>query len=317
MIEYSVPQVPAHLSPTSMPMAALPIGHGSPTRSRIASSPRRAGSTPSGQRLATRCTAYVLRGVRTVAAAAVGLTAICASATLWASPPEQAWTEDIHLHPSGPAELRMSYGLSLPEDDYSEPAYDVVTLRTLAGFDRAPVELSPSISLVNVEGFGTQLFNVGLRARYRLSGKTGNPKLALAMGYQLMLVGSHEHRIEQRLAGRVRPNQNLSLAWEIGLQEHFGNQTHVEGRVSASASYGVALNLVRLSLETFALVPLVGERITDFAVGDRRDTFAFYVGPGLRLNFEDYLWVSGSAVTGALVGDGAPMMVRVIVGTQF
>lgn len=260
---------------------------------------------------------HVSRVARTLAATAVALALSAAPSSIWASPPDQVWTEDLFLHPSGPAELGMLYGLAQPANDVA-PSVDVVTLRTLAGFDRAPMEWSPSISFVNnFDGLGTQLFSVGLRARYRLLGNPSKPKIAVAFGYQLMLFAGHEHRLEQRLAGRVQSGQSVSLGWEVGLQEHFGNQTQVEGRISAAASVGMGLNYVRFSVETFALIPLKGERMTDFEVGEDSTRYAVYVGPGLRLNLEDYLWLNGSVVTGALVGYGAPVMVRVGVGTQF
>ena len=252
-----------------------------------------------------------------VAAAMLTLAVALAPSTSWASPPDQTWTEDIHLHQSGPAELGMLYSVALRADNFGVPSIDLVTLRTLAGFDRAPMDWSPSIGLINIDGFGTQLFHVGLRARYRLLGSTGQPTLGLALGYQLTLFDGHQHRAEQRLAGILHANPSFGLAWEVGLQEHFGDQIQVEGRISAAATYGFAINLVRLSFETFVLLPLTGERITDFAVGRDRDNVAIYLGPGLRLNLENYLWLSGSVVTGALVGGGAPAMVRVAVGTQF
>lgn len=261
---------------------------------------------------------HLSRVVRALSGASVILLFALAPSSVWASPPDQTWTEDIHLHPSGPAELGMIYGAALPaDDDFGSPSIDVVTLRTFAGFDRAPIEWSPSISFVSVEGFGTQIFNVGFRARYRLMGSTGDPEMAFVVGYRLMLAGGREHRMEQRLAGLIKATPAVNVAWEVGLQEHIGNQNHVEVRASAAISYGFALNFFRVSFEAFGLVPLTGDRITDFAVGAERDTPAVYLGPGLRLNFEDYLWLSGSAVTGSLIGDGAPVMVRVVVGTQF
>lgn len=239
-----------------------------------------------------------------------------ASAPAWASPPDNVWIEDLRLHPSGPAELAITYDYIEPDMDRTNADLDIITLRTASGFDRAPMDFQPSIGLAQ-GGLGpARLEHVGLRARLRLSGTTGTPKLGLLFGYRLQLFNEHAHDFEQGLAGRLHFGQALALGYEARVRERVGEGGDVEARIGAALSYTMAIGLVSLSLESFALVPLVGQRLTDQGAGGAADQPALYIGPGLRVHLE-YLWLDLGAVTGRLLENGADVMVRATLGTQF
>ena len=250
-----------------------------------------------------------------LAALASALTTSMASVPVWASPPETIWVEDLTLHPAGPAELLVQYDFLDPALDAEMDATDILILRTSSGFDRAPMDWSPSFGVTQTGTGSARLLHVGLRARYRLLGSQGDARMGLVFNYAAMLAGVRAHRFEQRLAGRWRVG-SMRLGWDIGLAEQFGENIDVEARASASLSWGMVMEYLHVGVESFALVPLVGDRLTDFAIGRASDGFALYAGPTMRFHFE-YLWLAAGAATGAMVGDGAPVLVRVQLGTLF
>jgi hypothetical protein len=238
------------------------------------------------------------------------------SAPVWASPPDSVWIEDTRLHPSGPAELSMIYDFIEPDTDIDGASIDVITLSTLSGFDRAPMDFQPSIGFVQAGLGSVRLEHVGLRARYRVRGTTSQPSLAVVLGYRVQLFGEHNHDFEQALAGRVPLGTSLSLGYELRLRELVGDGGDVEARIGASLGTTTAIGLVRVNLESFALLPIRGQRLTDYGAGGNPDAPALYVGPSLRVSFE-YFWFDLSAVTGRILPDGADVMVRTTLGTQF
>lgn len=239
--------------------------------------------------------------------------------TAVASPPDTAWVEDVHLHPSGPAELLLAYELARDDIQGLDADVDLFALRAAVGFDRAPMDFTPSLGLRQVGALGAQVDHIGLRARYRLAGTPAIPLAVAFGGYRLVPGDEHAHELEQGAAARwVRGG--LAVGGELSARERLGGaQTQVELRLAASVTYGVAIDMVRFGVETFALVPVAGPRLSDSAQGaadEDTEALALYAGPSLRLNAE-YLWLSGSAAVGRLTGDGAPLLVRATVGVQF
>jgi hypothetical protein len=241
------------------------------------------------------------------------------AATAVASPPDTAWAEDVHLHPSGPAELVLAYELQRDDIEGLDADVDLFALRAAVGFDRAPMDFSPTLALRQVGALGTQVDHIGLRARYRLAGTPAVPLAAVFGGYRLVPGDEHAHEIEQGAAARW-VSGGLAVGGELSARERLaGVQTQVELRLAASVTYGVLVDMVRFGVETFALVPVAGPRLSDSAQGaadEDTEALALYAGPSLRINAE-YLWLSGSAAIGQLTGDGAPLLVRATVGVQF
>ncbi|WP_428263477.1 hypothetical protein [Haliangium sp.] len=231
-----------------------------------------------------------------------------------ASPPDTLWIEDIALHPAGPAELGFGYDGHLASDAAD---VDLVAVRTSSGFDRAPLELSPSIGLVQRGAGPAQIEHLGLRLRYRLAGTPGVPRAVAFVGYRLLPVGERAHRLEQGAAMRWK-SDTMTLAAELSAREVVGgDDTQVELRAGVAFSYGMVIDLIRFGVESFVLVPVTGARISDSALGDDPEGVAWYSGPSMRINFEDYVWLAGGVGFGGLVGDGAPALVRFNVGTEF
>lgn len=245
------------------------------------------------------------------------LSSSASTSQVWASPPDTVWVEDIHLHPSGPAELVTTYDYLHPDDETPGSEIDRITLRTSIGFDRAPMDFQPSIGFIQFGDSSALLDHVGLRTRYRLSGSHGQPRLALVFAYQTVLnAREKQHFIETDLAGRHRWGRS-GLAWSFGIRQLASSQEYnVEAHLNAAFSNEFLIDYMHIAIETLVHIPLKGRRITDFGLGDDSEGVALYVGPTLRLNME-YLWIAGSVMSGSLYGDGTPYMVRTVIGTQF
>jgi hypothetical protein len=231
-----------------------------------------------------------------------------------ASPPDTVWVEDIHLHPSGPAELHFGYERGEAPDGGVQADLHRLIVRTAVGFDRAPIDFMPTFGLVQLGAEPARLDHLGLRLRYRLAGTPSQPRAGLVLAYQAPMTSGGAHVLEQGLIGRWGRGA-LSVTGDVRVSEALGSDSRVEVRAGAAATVGGFIGLVRGGVEAFALVPLTGARITDAGLGAADDP-AVYLGPSLRLHAE-YLWLSASAVTGRIGDKGAPLLLRVILGTQF
>lgn len=237
------------------------------------------------------------------------------SRVVWAVPPDTAWLEDVHLQPSGPPELQLAYGFQGSRDDAAADI-NTVALSSKIGFDRAPLDFVPRIGLLQPDATGVRMDFAELRVRFRLAGTPGEPIAIVYGGYRRVLRGGWDHLLEQGLSGRWLLG-NFALAGELSVREGFGERDpFVELRPGLAATYGLALDLIRFGIESFALVPLTGERFSDFGLGNNPEGVAVYVGPSLRLNLE-YLWVSVSTVTGRITRYGASVRARAVVTAQF
>ncbi len=234
-----------------------------------------------------------------------------------ASPPDTAWIEDIHLHPPGPAELHFVYDYQ--ETEIADVPFErhLAVVRTAVGFDRAPLDLSPSLGFVQSADVA-RLDHLGLRFRYRLAGTPGTPVAAAFVGYRFHTADDNFHLLEQGVAGRWEVNRSLAVSGELSVRENLGLavEDQVELRAGAAVTYGVVLNLIRLGAESLVVVPLKGERIFEPGFNGDGEDIAVYAGPSLRLHFE-YLWLGLGAMTGKVTGTGAPLLVRAVLGTPF
>lgn len=265
-----------------------------------------------------------LRG-RAVIAPAVTVVAIVAAVSGFtpeaaAGPPDTVWIEDMHLHPSGPAELAFAYEYQAdPSDADSGGAGDghLLTIRTAAGYDRVPIDLRPSLGLSQLGDAGAAIDHVGLRVRYRLAGTTSFPKIAVALAYQVSPGSGLVHELDQAAIVRWQRGK-LIVVGEVGLREQLGGDidTRVELRAGAAVTGEFAIGFIRLGLEAFTLVPLAGPRISDYALAADGEDVSLYVGPSTRLDFES-MWLSAGLITGKLLDAGSPVMVRAVLGTQF
>ncbi len=257
-----------------------------------------------------------------IAASAVALAsllvAVSGAQVAWASPPDVAWIEDVAVHPPGPAELAFEYEYRDAPDSAADQNQHLIALRTASGFDRAPFDLRPGVGFRELAGGGTDLDYVEMRTRYRLVGTPAVPVAVLFLGYQLRPGADSAHQLEQGVAARFEAGP-VRVAGEVSAREEFAGpgDTAAELRAGVAVTAGATLGLIRYGVEAFALVPLTGPRLSDVAVGSDNEDITIYGGPSARMNFENFLWISLSAVYGGATDAGAPWMARANVGVQF
>ncbi|MCG8420468.1 MAG: hypothetical protein MJE77_21245 [Proteobacteria bacterium] len=156
-----------------------------------------------------------------------------------------------------------------------------------------------------------------MRLRYRIAGTTGQPVAALVIGYRLAAFAERRHQLVQGVAARWE-KATLAVTGELTVREQLGGDSdnQVEIRTGAAVTHGMVINLIRVGLESFALIPITGPRISDPASSPNDEDVSVYVGPTLRL-FAESLWLTASAATGRLTDPGSPLLVRVVLGAQF
>lgn len=237
------------------------------------------------------------------------------SVSALASPTDTAWLEDVYLQPSGPPELQFGYDYYASRRS-SLPDLNAISLRSKIGFDRAPLDFVPAIGLLQDSDGTITMDFVELKTRFQLAGTPGEPIAVVYAGYRRVLRPGWYHLLEQGIAGRW-VTSDLAIAGDLSVREGFGpNDTVVELRPAVAVTYGLVLDLIRFGVESFAVIPLTGQRFSDYSVGGDPEGTGIYIGPSFRMNLE-YMWFNISAVTGRLTSDGASIAARATVAAQF
>ena len=257
-----------------------------------------------------------LESVRSVLALAVAACWIVQASGTAASPASTVWTEDVLLQPSGPAELAFLYEYQDALAGAIAADAHLLAVRAAVGFDRAPIDFTPAIGLVQPSGASAVIDHAGLRVRYRLAGTPSQPIAVAILGYRIRPGSDTGHEIEQG-AGMRWARGDLVVSGDLHVREELGGPsgTRIELAFGGAVTYGGFLDYIRAGVEVFGLLPITGPRIADAPVGAGSEDLAVYAGPTVRLNVET-LWLAVGVATGKLTDDGSPVLVRAVLATQ-
>jgi hypothetical protein len=244
-----------------------------------------------------------------------GLGALLIASLAAAEPRNTLWLENVHIEDTNSTETSLIYEYQATDFKAFEEGADLVTLRLHAGLAER-FELAP---LVRVRQRGVeplQLHELGLEGRFRVMGEAQAPKLLVYGAYYNDAGLERDHRLTAGGAGRLEFGR-LFVAGDVrpGLGLGGERDDAFELWLGAAAAY-MFLPDRQLSagLETFAIVPVSGERISDPTYGAAATSATYYYGPSLSFR-QGPFWAATSAVSGYFLSDGASdLLVRVMVG---
>jgi hypothetical protein len=228
-----------------------------------------------------------------------------------------AWLEDVRLQPEGEAETAFTYEFQTPDLKAIEEGTDLFSLRFNAGVVKA-LELAPVIRFRQRGNEALRIHEVGGEARFRAIGDAAVPHLVLYGGYLNDTGADRDHRVFAGGAGRYDISR-LLLGADLRASGGFGGDEDDSAEVWIGAMAGYAMlpdRQLTAALETFAIAPLVGRRISDPTFGLAGESISFYYGPSLSLRGGP-IWTAVSAVTGFPLSDSAShLLFRWMVGVS-
>jgi hypothetical protein len=247
------------------------------------------------------------------------LTALLAVLTLSAQgaaePRSTTWLEEVRIEEPDTSETSLIYEYQATDFKAFEEGTDLVSLRLHAGMAER-LEIAP---LVRVRQRGVeplQLHELGLETRVRVLGDPELTQLIVYGAYHNDTSLERDHRLRVAAAGRlyfgrlfvsgdVRPSLGLGGerddAFELWLGLGAGFAFFPERELSAG-------------VETFAIVPIAGERMSDPTFGAAAGSATYYYGPSLAFH-RGAFWASAAAATSSFVSDGgSELLVRWMVG---
>jgi len=193
--------------------------------------------------------------------------------------------------------------------------HPLLTLRLPAGV-ADQVEVVPLLDLRQRGSEELHLGELGLDVRGRVLGTSEQPMMLAYGGYANDLTRERDHHL--RAGGVARYDLD---AWfvsaDLRLSAALGGELDSawEAWVGAAAARGFFPDReLTAGIETFAIVPLAGTRVSDPIFGQAAESRSFYYGPALSLRLDPF-WTAASAVTGfGLSNAASELLVRWSVG---
>jgi hypothetical protein len=252
---------------------------------------------------------------RSIAAACLSTALFAPSA--WAEPRNTVWLEDVHLLPAGGTALAMTYEYQGADAGALEQGIDLLALRLEAGLSDA-VELTPVVRFRQRGDEAFRLQQLGGQLRWRLLSERDLGHLVVYGGYLNNMSEERDHLFTAGAAGEFEL-ERVFLSADARSTGALGGSLDDTAELWMGAGVGVALLPARrltVGLETFAIVPLGGARMSDPALSLAGESNSYYYGPNLSLRAGP-LWTAFSAASGYGVSDAASdLLIRWMVGVS-
>jgi hypothetical protein len=245
------------------------------------------------------------------------LATLMAVGTVGAEPRNTVWLEDIRLEPEGNAETALSYEFQAPDLKAIEEGTDLFSLRLNAGVTDA-FEVAPVVRLRQRGNEELRIHELGGEGRYRLIGDALEPRLIVYGGYMNDLGEDRDHRVFAGGGGRYDVSR-LLLGADLRASGGLGGEEDGAAEIWLGLTAGYSLlpdRQLTAAIETFAVTPVGGKRISDPTFGEAGESISFYYGPTLSLRGGP-IWTAVSGVTGFPVSDPAShLLLRWMVGVN-
>jgi hypothetical protein len=233
-----------------------------------------------------------------------------------AEPRDTVWLEDVHIEPPESTDTGFVFDYQAADFKALDQGIRWLTLRFAAGVVE-PLEVVPLFRLRQRDGEPLELREIGAEVRSRLLGDAEAPHVLGYGGYRNDLGPERDHHLSAGGAGRYELIERLFVAGDLRISAGLGGELDAAWETRAGAGIGYSLfprRELTVALETFALVPLTGSRISDPAFGEAGESASFYYGPSVSARLGP-LWTSVSMASGYLVSEPASdLLVRWMVG---
>jgi hypothetical protein len=248
-------------------------------------------------------------------AALLGALASLAPGMAHAEPATTAWLEDVSVEAPRTTETVLSYTHQLSDMKARGAGFDQLTLALHAGVSES-VAIAPKLGLEQRGTEPLRLSEVGFQARWLAFERAPWPSLMAYGGYSNDLGDARDHLLESGVAARYEYGP-LYLNGDVRATSALGGDadTSIETWYGLGAGYAWLHGwLLRAGLESFAILPLKGERLSDPTFGEAAESTTLYYGPSLAFATSP-LWAACSAVTGYPVSTPASQfMLSCVVG---
>jgi hypothetical protein len=245
------------------------------------------------------------------------LATLAVAGSAHAEPRNTVWLEDVRLEPEGNAETALSYEFQAPDLVAIEEGTDLFSLRLNAGVTDA-LEFAPVIRLRQRGNEELRILELGGEGRFRVVGDALEPKLIAYGGYMNDLGEARDHRVFAGAAGRYDISR-LLLGADLRASGGFGGEEDDAAELWIGLTAGYSLlpeRQLTAGIETFAITPVSGKRISDPTFGAAGESISFYYGPTVSLRGGP-IWTALSAATGFPVSDAAShLLLRWMVGVS-
>ncbi|HEY6562507.1 MAG TPA: hypothetical protein VI072_34800 [Polyangiaceae bacterium] len=246
---------------------------------------------------------------------AAALAALTCSPLLAAAPRNTVWLEDLHIEDANAVETSLIYEYQTTDFKAFEAGTDVLTLRLHAGLSER-LELAPVVRVRQRSVDPLQLHELGAEARVRAIGEPDLPNLLVYGAYYNDTSLERDHRMLAGGAGRLyfgRLFVSADLRPSLGLGGDRDDAFELWMGAGAGFMFLPDRELTA-GIETFAIVPITGERLSDPTYGAAATSATCYYGPSLSFRRGPF-WTAASAVSGYFLLDGASdLLVRWMVG---
>ncbi len=232
-----------------------------------------------------------------------------------AEPRSTTWLEDVRIEEPDTTETSLIYEYQATDFKAFEEGTDLVSLRLHAGMAER-LAIAP---LVRVRQRGVeplQLHELGLETRVRVLGAPELPQLTVYGAYYNDTSLERDHRLRAAAAGRLYFGR-LFVSGDVRPSVGLGGERDDAFELWLGLGAGFAFlpdRNLSAGIETFAIVPVAGERMSDPTYGAAAGSATYYYGPSLAFA-RGAFWVSAAAASSSFVSEGgSELLVRWMVG---
>lgn len=233
------------------------------------------------------------------------VTALLASGVAHAEPETTAWVKDVAVQAEHSTQTVLSFEHQLSDVKAGGAGIDLLAARVEAGLTPS-VSGAPQVVFRQRGNEALRLQEVALQARWHLPILSSYPQLMIYGSYANDLSDDRDHLLRAGFAasydyGHLYLNADVRPTMNIG-----GDHGRaLEAWSGLAVGYGWASSWQgRAGMEMFAVIPVIGARLSDPTFGEAAESNTYYYGPSFALAFGP-MWTSASAVTGYFVSTAA------------
>ena len=222
-----------------------------------------------------------------------------------AEPSTTAWLQDVAVQPQHTTQTVLGFEHHLTDVKARGAGIDFLRARLEAGF-LPKASLAPEVVFEQRGEEPLRLQEVAFHARFRALDWQAWPRLMVYGGYANDLGDERDHLLKVGLAGSydyggLYLNADLRPTLQLGGEQGKA----LESWTGVAIGYGWASTWqARVGLESFMIVPWIGERTSDPTFGEAAESNTYYYGPSFAFAVGPF-WTSVSAVTGYFISPAA------------